>query len=352
MKIRSIRGAAFWIALLTAAAVWGASYSRSVTVTVLAGGAVAFLVSVYMLRRYVLFRIKPIYQILSARNSKIEEIEREMTGKDIPAEIEGSLQQWADKNTSEIARLKENEKYRKDFLGNVSHELKTPLCSIQGYILTLLDGGLEDPGINRKYLEQSQKNIDRLIHIVQELEDISRLEAGTMELSPVSFDLIELVGEVSETLSMQAEKRGITLVCDSGSLNELIVVADRDYIGQVLINLVTNSIKYGREGGRTRVRFMDLFEKIMVEVQDDGIGIDAEHLPRIFERFYRVDKSRSRAAGGTGLGLAIVKHILEAHRETITVRSQPEAGTTFSFTLTKASPENAHRPLVGDFPGR
>ena len=264
------------------------------------------------------------------------EIAEEYRGRDVVTEVEGELQAWAERNTLEIARLRENEQYRKEFVGNVSHELKTPLCSIQGYILTLLDGGLEDPDINRKYLEQTEKNIERLIHIVRDLEDISRLEAGTLELRRERFDLLALVDEIMQSLEMQAAERGIVLVSDAGPLDRLMVDADRARVGQVLINLLSNSIKYGKEGGRTRVRYVDMFEKVMVEVQDNGIGLTAEQLPRIFERFYRVDKSRSRAAGGTGLGLAIVKHILEAHKETITVRSTPDVGTTFSFTLAKA----------------
>lgn len=299
-------------------------------------GLAVYLTASYVIRRYVIFRIKPMYQILRSRDSKSGEIAAEYRGKDVVTEVEGELQAWAERNTMEIARLRENEQYRKEFVGNVSHELKTPLCSIQGYILTLLDGGLEDPDINRKYLEQSEKNIERLIHIVRDLEDISRLEAGSLVLQRERFDLLALVDEIMQSLEIQASERGITLVSDRGTLPQLTVDADRARVGQVLINLLSNSIKYGREGGRTRVRYVDMFEKVMVEVQDNGIGLTTEQLPRIFERFYRVDKSRSRAAGGTGLGLAIVKHILEAHRETISVRSTPEVGTTFSFTLSKS----------------
>lgn len=335
MKIRTIRAAS----LVSAIAGAGAAFLLLLTdwkwAAVLLVGLAVYLAVGYVMRRYVIFRIKPMYQILRSRDSKSGEIDQEYKGRDVVTEVEGELQAWAERNSMEIARLRENEQYRKEFVGNVSHELKTPLCSIQGYILTLLDGGLEDPDINRKYLEQSQKNIDRLIHIVRDLEDISRLEAGTLELQRERFDLLALVDEIIQSLEMQASERGITLVSDRGVMPQLMVDADRARVGQVLINLLSNSVKYGREGGRTRVRYVDMFEKVMVEVQDNGIGLTAEQLPRIFERFYRVDKSRSRAAGGTGLGLAIVKHILEAHKETITVRSAPDVGTTFSFTLTK-----------------
>lgn len=336
MKIRTIRAASLASAIAGAGAAFLLLLADWKWAAVPLVGLAVYLAVGYVMRRYVIFRIKPMYQILRSRDSKSGEIAEEYKGKDVVTEVEGELQAWAERNSMEIARLRENEQYRKEFVGNVSHELKTPLCSIQGYILTLLDGGLEDPDINRKYLEQSQKNIDRLIHIVRDLEDISRLEAGTLELQRERFDLLALVDEIMQSLEMQASERGITLVSDRGVLPQLTVDADRARVGQVLINLLSNSVKYGREGGRTRVRYVDMFEKVMVEVQDNGIGLTAEQLPRIFERFYRVDKSRSRAAGGTGLGLAIVKHILEAHKETITVRSAPDVGTTFSFTLTKA----------------
>lgn len=336
MKIRTIRSSSLIVAAVAVLVVLAGWAPRSLWIVLPLLGTAVYLTSTWVMRRYVLFRIKPIYQIFRSRDSTTGEIAREYQGKEIVTEIEGELQAWAERNSMEIARLKENEQYRKEFVGNVSHELKTPLCSIQGYILTLLDGGLEDPDINRKYLEQSQKNIDRLIHIIKDLEDISRLEAGTLELLREPFDLLALVDEIMQSLDMQAAERHITLVSDVGPLTQLVVDADRARIAQILINLLSNSIKYGREGGRTRIRYIDMFEKVLIEVQDTGIGLTAQQLPRIFERFYRVDKSRSRAAGGTGLGLAIVKHILEAHRETITVRSTPDVGTTFSFTLTKA----------------
>lgn len=336
MKIRTIRAASLASAIAGSGAAFLLLLAGWKWAVVPIVGVAVYLVAAGVMRRYVIFRIKPMYQILRSRDSKSGEIAEEYKGKDVVTEMEGELQAWAERNSMEIARLRENEQYRKEFVGNVSHELKTPLCSIQGYILTLLDGGLEDPDINRKYLEQSQKNIDRLINIVRDLEDISRLEAGTLELLRERFDLLALVDEIMQSLEMQAAERNITLLSDRGMLAQLTVDADRARVGQVLINLLSNSIKYGRQGGRTRVRYVDMFEKVMVEVQDNGIGLTAEQLPRIFERFYRVDKSRSRAAGGTGLGLAIVKHILEAHKETVTVRSTPEVGTTFSFTLTKA----------------
>lgn len=250
MKIRTIRAASLVSAIAGAGAalfvlVWGWKW-----VVVPAVGATVYFVTAYVLRRYVIFRIKPMYQILRSRDSKSGEIAEEYKGRDVVTEVEGELQAWAERNTMEIARLRENEQYRKEFVGNVSHELKTPLCSIQGYILTLLDGGLEDPDINRKYLEQSEKNIERLINIVRDLEDISRLEAGTLELHRERFDLLALVDEIMQSLEIQAAESGIVLISDRGSLSQLIVDADRARVAQVLINLLSNSIKYGREGGQ------------------------------------------------------------------------------------------------------
>lgn len=236
----------------------------------------------------------------------------------------------------EIYRLKEMEKYRKEFLGNVSHELKTPIFNIQGYILTLLDGGLEDPAINLKYLERTEKSINRLISIVEDLETISRHESGELKLEREEYNIVNLVEEVFEAQEIRAKKRNISLQFAKKYKKPIIVYADKVKIFQVLTNLITNSIYYGKSGGKTLVSISRAKEKIIVEVNDDGIGIAPTDLTRIFERFYRVDKSRSREQGGTGLGLAIVKHIIEAHNETIRVKSKLNKGSTFIFSLPKA----------------
>lgn len=301
-------------------------------VVVVSGGVCYALVRV-LVRQYVLYRIKPIYEIIGQRDSSMGELDSRYQAHDAAVQIKSELQTWADSNKGEIERLKENEQYRKEFVGNVSHELKTPIFSIQGYVLTLLDGGLEDPNINRAYLLKTEQNIDRLINIVQDLEQISRLETNSLVLNIAPFDVVALASELADSLEMQAAAREINVAV--GSERAILVRADRDRISQVLVNLMTNSIKYGRQGGCTRVNFIDMFDRVMIEVQDDGVGIPREALPRIFERFFRVDKSRSREQGGTGLGLAIAKHIIEAHRQTITVRSTPGAGSTFSFTLLK-----------------
>lgn len=296
-------------------------------------GIVVYFVTLFVVRRFVAYRIKPIYQIMHSRNAKSAEIERQH--KDVVGEVRSELQTWAEQSSNEIARLKENEQYRKEFVGNVSHELKTPLFSIQGYVLTLLDGGLEDADINRKYLVKTEANIERLINIVQDLEDISKLESANLVLDIERFDIIELVRELTESIELQAAEREITIRLMCSEDDRRYVRADRKRISQVIINLLTNSVKYGKQGGQTKVHFIDIYDKVMVEVEDNGMGLEKSVLPRIFERFYRVDKGRSRSQGGTGLGLAIVKHIIEAHHQTITVRSTPDVGTTFSFTLDK-----------------
>ncbi|PLX04058.1 MAG: two-component sensor histidine kinase, partial [Marinilabiliales bacterium] len=206
---------------------------------------------------------------------------------------------------------------------------------IQGYILTLLDGGLEDPDINRKYLEKTEKSINRMITIVKDLETISRLEHGVLTLQQTNFDIFQVSTDIVESLEDRARKKGIKIVFKEGSNKKTMVHADPDRIRQVITNLIVNAINYGKEKGYVRIAFYDMEENIMIEIKDDGIGISEEHLPRLFERFYRVDKSRSMQSGGTGLGLAIVKHIIEAHKQTINIRSSSGVGTTIAFTLKK-----------------
>lgn len=344
MKIRSIKSASAITAgtavLLTVVVMLMLTAPLSVIVTVsLFIFCVIYVISEHVTRKFVVYKIKPIYQIVLSKNLRTNELEKELTHKrNMVEDIEGELTVWAEKNRMEIARLKENENYRKEYLGNVSHEIKTPIFNIQGYILTLLDGGLEDETINKKYLERAERSIDRLINIVTDLEEISKLESGVLHLDMERFDLMALTREIIETTEWDADKRKIKLIIGKDNntpITPIMVHADKRYVGQVLINLIINSIKYGRDGGYTRISFIDLFDKIMVEVTDNGVGIAKEDIPRVFERFYRTDKSRSREQGGTGLGLSIVKHIIEAHGESITLRSELKEGTTFSFTLSK-----------------
>ena len=292
--------------------------------------------SLFMMKQYVAYKLKPIYSMVLSRDVHTTEIIDEMKDKHVE-NISEELTAWAEDNDKEIERLKQSETFRKQYLGNVAHELKTPIFNIQGYISTLLDGGLEDELINRKYLERAEKSIDRLINIVNDLDTISKLENDMNRIKVEAFDIVALAKEIAEQLEMRSAQRRIKLsVKGADSLpSQFEVMADKHFIGQVLVNLIANSIHYGKEGGSTRVKFRDMGEKVLVEVEDTGVGISKEDLPRIFERFYRVDKGRSREQGGTGLGLAIVKHVIEGHGEHVSVRSEIGEGSTFTFTLRK-----------------
>jgi two-component system phosphate regulon sensor histidine kinase PhoR len=291
----------------------------------------------YILEKFIYDKIKLIYKTIHTLKSKITFKEMDLSlNKDIISKVNEEVSEWAQDRKQEIEELKKLEVYRREFLGNVSHELKTPLFNIQGYILTLLDGGLDDPSINKEYLERSGKNIERMISIVEDLEVISRFETGEMKLDVINFDVVALATDVIELLEVKARKKNIRMNLSREYEKPLFVRADKERIRQVLINLLDNSIKYGTENGKTKVSFFDMDENLLIEVTDNGIGVDSKDISRLFERFFRVDKSRSREQGGSGLGLAIVKHILEAHKQTINVRSTIGVGTTFAFTLQKA----------------
>ncbi len=249
--------------------------------------------------------------------------------------VEREAEEWADAKEEELNAYRRDENYRREFIGNVSHELKTPIFNIQGYIQTLLDGGLEDEKINIKYLERTNKSVERMINIVEDLEVISRLETEQSQLDLQHFNIIELVEDVFDAFEMSANQMDIQLEMIKESRSKM-VIGDKDKIQQVFLNLISNSIKYGKKGGKTSVKFYDMESNMLIEVADNGIGIESDSLDRLFERFYRVDKNRSREIGGTGLGLAIVKHILEGHNQQINVRSTPGIGTTFSFILEKS----------------
>ena len=292
----------------------------------------------YVVNEFIFEKIRLIYKTIhNLKTTRSDLKERMQEDSDILESVNTEVVSWAEKQQEEIETLKEQEEYRRDFLGNVSHELKTPIFNIQGYIHTLLDGGLEDEEINRKFLKRADNSVDRMISVVEDLDVISRLESGRLELNIQKINIVELVKEVIEMEEMKAEKRDISLKLNEKYDRPIHVSADGDQIRQVYINLIDNSIKYGSKGGSIQLRFYDMDENILCEVADDGPGIHEKHLPRLFERFYRVDKARDRHAGGTGLGLSIVKHIIEAHEQTINVRSiQGEnSGTTFSFTLKK-----------------
>ena len=236
----------------------------------------------------------------------------------------------------EINILKDQENYRREFLGNVSHELKTPLFTIQGYILTLIEGALKDKKVRGKYLRRSAKGVDRLISIVKDLDLITQFESGIKTVDKTDFNIYELIENVYDLMEFESEKNSTKLLVNNENNSPVIVNADKERILQVVTNLVVNSIKYGKEGGYTEVKVEEYDkDKIIVRVKDNGEGIEDKHLPRLFERFYRIDKNRSRKKGGSGLGLSIVKHIIEAHQEQIFVESKIGQGTEFSFTLQK-----------------
>ncbi len=302
-------------------------------ITLLSFFILAYILTYYTLNNFIIRRIEPIYQTINSIKIPSEELYRNIENKDIITEVNVEVIDWAKSRTREIDELKANERYRKEFLGNVSHELKTPIFNIQGYILTLLDGGLYDESINEKYLSQAAKNINRLISIVEELETINKLESGELKLNYKVFNIIALAKEMVELHEITAQNSHISIILENDSSKPIMVFADKKKISQVFENLLSNSIKYGKQEGETRIRMRQDEERIHVEIQDTGIGIAPEHLTRIFERFYRVDKSRSREQGGTGLGLSIVKHIIEAHNQKLTVKSEINKGTVFKFTL-------------------
>jgi len=296
----------------------------------------SFFIINYFLKKFIYEKIKPIYKtIFNLKAPKDKENKQSDSNGDLITSVNQQVIKWAEDKREEIEELKKLETYRREFLGNVSHELKTPIFNIQGYVLTLLDGGLDDPGINREYLLRTEKSINRMINIVEDLEAISKLESGELKINYSRIDILLLVKEVFEFLELNAEKKKIKFHFDKNYEKPVIVQADKEKIRQVLINLIDNSIKYGNESGNTKVSFFDMDENILVEVTDNGVGVTQQDIPRLFERFYRTDKGRSREQGGTGLGLAIVKHIIEAHRQTINVRSTIGVGTTFAFTLKK-----------------
>ena len=291
-------------------------------------------VGVWMILKTLVYsEIQKIYNVLHHQPSTINY--GPSSNEDTIAITHIAAVKWVRERKEEVEQLKKLEAYRKEFLGNVSHELKTPIFNIQGYVLTLLNGGLEDNKINKDYLQRAEKSIERMISMVEDLDAITQLEKGELELELEKFDILKLVNEIFEIVELEAKKKNISLILLSQNENSLFVNADRYRIKQVFSNLIINSIKYGKSGGETRVKFYPSGEKIFTEVSDNGIGIAKEHLPRVFERFYRVDKSRSREQGGTGLGLAIVKHIIEAHHQKIEVLSTEGAGSVFSFSLEK-----------------
>lgn len=298
----------------------------------------SYIIFYYLIERFVYSKIKLIYKLI--HNLKLGRDLKDALGEYVSADpindVEQEVKEWARDKKSEIDTLKEQEKFRREFLSNISHELKTPLFAIQGYIEALQDGDIEDKEITQKFLEKASKNIDRLSFFIKDLDEISKLETGEIPINYDRFDLAVLIPEVIESLELKANKNHITLHFKEKYKSPTWVYADREKIRQVLVNLISNSIKYGKNPGNTYIKTFGLHDQILVEITDDGIGIEEKYLPRLFERFYRTDQSRSREIGGSGIGLAIVKHIIEAHQQTISVRSTENIGSTFGFTLARA----------------
>ena len=298
-------------------------------------GFVFFLFSFWVIKYYterLIYRqIKKIYKdVQGLEDAKIDQSPVTMDLNVLTQEVE----RFTENRQLELTTLKDREAYRREFMGNVAHELKTPLFTVQGYVLTLLDGAMKDKSVRKKYLQRANKAVERLIYIVKDLDMITKIEMGGLTLDQESFNIIELVQNAFDLLEMKAEKKEISLVFDRDYQDSIMVNADRERIQQVLTNLVDNSIKYGKQSGTTEVAINQLSEdRCLVRITDNGEGIEQEHMGRLFERFYRVDKSGSRAVGGSGLGLAIVKHLIEAHDEKIYVESQFGVGSEFSFTL-------------------
>lgn len=298
---------------------------------------VSFLISFFIVQfrveHFIYRRVKKIYDdltLLESSSFRKDQITTDM--RTLTQEID----KYAKDKKLEIETLKIREEYRKEFIGNVSHELKTPLFTVQGYVSTLLDGAAEDESIRNKYLERADKGVERLIYIIKDLDMITKLEAGDLSLNVEPFDIVELIKNVYELLEMKAAKKKISLILDTDYNEPIMVVGDKERIQQVITNLVVNSIKYGNQKGTTEISIENLIKnKVIVRVTDNGEGIEEEFIPRLFERFFRVDKSGSRKEGGSGLGLAIVKHIIEAHDEKIYVESEYGVGSEFSFTLEK-----------------
>jgi two-component system phosphate regulon sensor histidine kinase PhoR len=297
-------------------------------------GLVTFFTFYFFLKRYITDRLRIIYRSIRKGKFTYDKKETFSLTEDPIDKLQNEADKWADERNEEILKLREQAQFRREFIGNLAHELKTPVFSVQGYILTLLEGGLEDENVNRTFLERASKATDRMAAILEDLDQLTKMEVDEVRLDMNDFDIKELVQDVFEELEMKAKKKNMKLRF-AKDFDSIFVKADRSKIGQVLTNIIGNSIAYGKEHGETVVRFYSMDDIITIEVSDNGPGIEEQHLPRLFERFYRVEKSRNRNEGGSGLGLAIAKKIIEAHGQTINVRSTPDVGSTFTFSLDK-----------------
>jgi two-component system phosphate regulon sensor histidine kinase PhoR len=335
-----IAGAYAVLFLLSVGIIFTNAYSHFYTfVALFLTSALIFLIAygifLYTLDKFIYSKIRLIYKSIHSVKMGKKEQTTMQSSTNLIGNVQAEVENWEWEKQREIEQLRRLEQYRRDFIGNVSHELKTPLFNIQGYVSTLLDGGLEDHTINREYLKRTEKSIERLVKFLEDLDEISQLESGQMKLKITRFDIVSLTREIAELLEMKAHKHEIQItILDPG--RPVMVEGDKDKIRQVLTNIIDNSIRYGnRENGKTKISFFDMDENILTEVTDNGLGIDTQDLTRVFERFYRTERGRAATKKGKGLGLSIVKHILEAHQQTINVRSTIGVGTTFGFTLKK-----------------
>ncbi len=302
-------------------------------------GLVSYFVFSYFIDIFINRRLKVLYRSIQKEKTQSATPKVYKLTEAVFEEAEKATQNWAKERNEEISNLKEKETFRKEFLGNLAHELKTPLFSIQGYILTLLEGGLEDEKVNRMFLERASISVDRMVHLIEDLDQITKLEVNSLQMDFQLFDIKKLTKEIIDSLELQSKEKNIN-VSFSRDYPTYQVYADKLKIAQVLLNLITNSINYGNEGGETKIRFHEMNDLLLIEVSDNGPGIDKKDIPRLFERFYRVEKSRTRNEGGSGLGLAIVKHIIESHGQSINVRSTVGLGCTFSFSLSRNKPKS------------
>jgi two-component system phosphate regulon sensor histidine kinase PhoR len=295
---------------------------------------ISFIVFYILVERFLNEKIKLIYRVIRKGNELHGSQNKISMSEDVVNDAVQETASWAKERHQEITKLKEQAKFRREFLGNLAHELKTPLFSIQGYILTLLEGGLEDEKVNRKFLERASFATERMTAILEDLDEITKMEVNRYELHRSRFDLVQLTKDIMESTEEHKPKKNIVIRLEK-AYDPIYVNADKGKISQVLTNLILNSINYGKEEGNTIIRFYPMDKVIMTEVTDDGPGIAESDLPRLFERFYRVEQSRNRNEGGSGLGLSICKHIIESHNQSITVRSKLGFGSTFAFSLPK-----------------
>ena len=345
MKIKKTYSYALWSAIYITliagafAAIWYFFILKKISFSaILISIVVLFIISFFIIQyraeHFIYRRLKKIYEDVSILD--VNDLKKDSVTTDIE-QLSNKMQTYAEGKELEIKSLTERDSFRRDFLGNVAHELKTPLFTVQGYILTLLEGGMDDKNIRLKYLERANKGVERLVAVTKDLDMIAKLETDGLKIDKEVFNILEIIQNVFDLVEMKAKKRNIILKFDRIYEFPVFVIGDIEKTEQVLINLVVNSIKYGKPGGTTIVTADDYdHNKFVIRVIDNGEGIKQQHFPRLFERFYRVDQSRSREQGGSGLGLSIVKHIVEAHQQNVLLKSTFGKGSEFSFTMEKA----------------